>query len=126
MKRERGFKTINHEITVYKSIGNHVVMLSLPVGTRIYVGCWNLNKQKCRADQARVVAIFKLSSSGDYISDIKSNRSSWCAEITYRVGEIVKPKRPFHTLELECASGIHFFYTLKEAMRWGGIPFKTS
>lgn len=39
--------------------------------------------------------------------------------ITYSLGEKAKPKYSFSKWHDQCASGIHFFYSAKDALQWG-------
>ena len=62
--------------------------------------------RKCRAEYAQVLEIFGA-------TEVKSDYDS---SFVYRVGETVKPVKPFdEDWTIECASGIHFYITRIEA-----------
>jgi hypothetical protein len=68
--------------------------------------------RKCRASEAKVLAIFEA----DGKTKAKSGVSQHDSSFVYVVGETVKPTEPFREDHWdECASGIHFFTTRIEA-----------
>lgn len=70
--------------------------------------------RKCRASEAVVLALYDKD--GNEITEARSNYDN---DFVYRVGETVKPKKPFDDNRWdECASGIHFFVTREEAERY--------
>ena len=69
----------------------------------------NAAGRKCRAEYAVVI-----STPGN-----SSAESTYDATFVYRVGEVVRPTKPFcDDRWQECASGIHFFLTWAEAERY--------
>ena len=68
--------------------------------------------RKCRASEAKVLAIFE----SDGKTKAKSGVSQHDSRFVYEVGKTVKPTEPFNEDRWdECASGIHFFITRIEA-----------
>ena len=66
--------------------------------------------RKCRAEYAEVLEITKGS------KQFKTARSTYDESFVYKVGETVRPIKPFSKdWTDECASGIHFFITKLEA-----------
>ena len=67
--------------------------------------------RKCRCSKARVISIVDK-----HGTPLTEARSTWSAAFRYRVGELVSPVEPYNDdIRVECASGIHFFMTKKEA-----------
>ena len=72
--------------------------------------------RKCRADKAKVVAIWNTDRTK---SDLTEAVSSHDNEFIYKVGDYVAPKKPFCEDRWdECSSGIHFFVTFDEAVNY--------
>ena len=72
--------------------------------------------RKCRADKAKVVAIWNTDRTK---SDLTEAVSSHDNEFIYKVGDYVAPKEPFcEDRWNECSSGIHFFVTFDEAVNY--------
>jgi len=71
--------------------------------------------RKCRASEAKVLAIFEA----DGKTEAKSGVSQHDSSFVYVVGKTVKPTEPFNEDRWdECASGIHFFITRLEALAY--------
>lgn len=78
--------------------------------------------RKCRASKAKVLEFYKPS--GELISAAKLKRaySSFNSEFKYERGETVEPLTQFcENRWEECAPGIHFFITFKEAVEYGHL-----
>ena len=70
--------------------------------------------RKCRASDAVVIALYD--SNGN---EVQEAVSQYEYDFIYRVGETVRPTRPFDENRWkECAPGIHFFVTREEAERF--------
>lgn len=103
---------------VYKGVryGDHVALATLLIskGTLIHrkldVGDMNKN----RASQAKVLLIETV----DFVARPERARAWKDPSFIYRVGKVVKPRRPFCKEDLECASGIHFYMTREPAIRF--------
>ena len=76
----------------------------------------NATGRKCRASKAVVLEIQDM---GGNPAGIYEARSCMHPEFIYRVGDTVAPEKPFCADRWEeCASGIHFFITRDEAIRF--------
>lgn len=77
---------------------------------------------KCRAASAKVISIRELHGRYDRMGEgkaLKLARSHYSPKFVYRVGETVRPTKPFNDkYPGECASGIHFFLTKEEAINY--------
>ena len=68
--------------------------------------------RKCRCSEAIVLAI-----TDKYGRPLGMAKSNYDNKFVYRVGQIVRPAKPFEENRwVECASGIHFFMTKQEAI----------
>ena len=68
--------------------------------------------RKCRAEYAEVIEMFQA----DGTPFTGEGTSAHDIDFKYRVGETVKPEKPFSDdWQNECESGIHFFITREEA-----------
>jgi len=100
--------TVEEDMIVYKKLqGQRIASLLLTKGQTFQ----SKTKNKCRTDKAVVLEIKSLDGSTDYKTGISFQDSGFI----YNVGETVYPKEPYCTDIDECASGIHFFLTRKEA-----------
>lgn len=110
------FIILTEEVIVYKSAyisytnlykyRRCTIKLALPVGTEVYV-----TNHKCRADQAKVIKINLIGKKETH----KSALSIWDYSFKYVVNNVVTPSKKFSLNQHDCASGIHFFRTLREA-----------
>lgn len=112
-------RLIGHRcIRVYKKIVSDgmysIAVLNIPM----YMGTFiHLSSRKCRASQAyveRIESVKKSKKTGEY-RQLTRGKSIWDREFTYTVGEWIEPKKKFSTVADDCASGIHFFLTRREA-----------
>lgn len=114
--------TILKSVTVYKKAlvpgtggGRHVIVkLRLTPGTKItqpieYPG-------KNRADRALVVSFENLH--GKPLKNFRRAIAWYNGQFEYVKGAIVLPERAFSGTNAECASGIHFLLTRKQAQGW--------
>ena len=99
------------EFTAWKKCSDgNVAKLLIPA----YAKRTSATGRKCRASEAVVLALYDRD--GNEISEAYSMYDS---DFVYRVGETVKPSKPFDENRWnECASGIHFFVTREEAERY--------
>lgn len=136
------FKTTRRPRTVYKrachryvnDLGNTVegfciVMLEIPKNTQIRLS--TEDERKCRAARAITKSIQYVPGYDDddwemplkrfqkEARDIEKAFSCWEPAYTYIVGKEQKPVEPFNDEDdVDCASGIHFFQTLEEALNY--------
>lgn len=125
-------KSINSGVSV-------ILEMIIPKGAIIYTSHIGLKGRKMRASCAIPVAAYGVRTT--YINT-KSKGWSWYTEseddkklelffddeyffsdgfgkfFRYEIGKLVEPKNKFCLKKEECASGIHFFRTRKEAMDW--------
>ena len=75
--------------------------------------------RKCRAEQAKVVSheckAYCLSRWYRYIAAPRTTHSMYDPKFQYRVGETVRPTKPYDESDEECSHGIHFCPTKEEA-----------
>ena len=69
--------------------------------------------RKCRCSEARVLAIENEDGSTANVAEVHSQHDN---EFIYRVGEIVRVENFDTDRRNECAPGIHFFITRREAV----------
>ena len=93
----------------WKKLANgKIAKLQIPAKAKLSHGV----SRKCRASEAKVLAIFEA----DGKTEAKSGVSQHDSRFVYEVGKTVKPTEPFCEDRWdECASGIHFFITRIEA-----------
>lgn len=71
--------------------------------------------RKCRCSKAKVLSITNLDGSNSGLSKISSNKDS---NFIYNIGETVEVKDFDENRWNECSTGIHFFITRDEAVRY--------
>ncbi len=69
--------------------------------------------RKCRCSEARVLAIENTDGSAANVAEVRSQHDN---DFVYRVGEIVRVENFDTDRRNECAPGIHFFITRREAV----------
>jgi hypothetical protein len=74
----------------------------------------NATNRKCRCDKAKVLSI----TSFDGLQEFESTTSSYDSRFIYNVGEIVSVENFDDNRWNECATGIHFFITRQEAIKF--------
>ncbi len=90
-----------------KCKNNTIVKLLIPKNAKRS----SATTRKCRASEAKVLAIYDSE-----WKEIKETFSSYSYNFLYKKWKVVKPKEEFcEDRWNECASGIHFFITRKEA-----------
>lgn len=95
----------------YKKACNHIIKLEiLPDAKRS-----SATTRKCRCSSAKVLSITTLDGQDDGTRVISSNYDK---DFIYRVGEIVRVDNFDDNRWRECSTGIHFFMTRDEAVRY--------
>ena len=95
----------------YKRACNYIVKLEiLPYAKRS-----SATTRKCRCSSAKVLSITTLDGKDDGTRAISSNYDK---DFVYRVGEIVRVDNFDKNRWKECSTGIHFFMTRDEAVRY--------
>ena len=103
-------KIINKKTFVYKKCQNKIVKLELQTGSIVF----SINNRKCRTNKAKVISIDGNNKKGLQIASDYDNN------FIYEVGKIVEVSNFNLMYNVECASGIHFFWTKKEAKKYIG------
>lgn len=97
--------------TAFKKCGNQVVELFIPKSAKRS----SATSRKCRADKAKVIAIYNLNKT---VSDLKEVASDYDSTFIYKIGKTVRVKDFDENRWDECSSGIHFFITFDEAKQY--------
>ena len=101
-------KIINKKTFVYKKCQGKIVKLELQIGSIVF----SINNKKCRTNKAKVISIDGNNKKGLQIeSDYDNN-------FIYEVGKIVEVPNFNLMYNVECASGIHFFWTKNKAKKY--------
>lgn len=115
-----GWKKVRDDDGFYNYISaSAIVELRVPI--RAAMRC--PSNEKCRASRVKVVAIYGIapdSTLGNkkHAGFVAKPYNKPARDTRYRVGEWVKPEYAFDKSNTECASGIHFFLDVEEALRW--------
>ena len=97
---------IDKPVRVFKKcIKNNIVELELLKGSIVF----SINNKKCRTNKAKVISI-----NGKCEKGLKC-RSSYNYKFIYEVGKTLEVKDFDLMYNVECSSGIHFFWTKEEA-----------
>jgi hypothetical protein len=105
---------------VYVNRVETIANLVIPAGAMIYAEPYafqpgaRMALRKMRASEAFVHSLVKQRMG----TQVQEANSHWDPSFTYKVGETVKPNRPFSKDETQCDHGIHFFINLADAKRW--------
>ncbi len=98
-------------IAFKKVRGNYIVELLIPEDAR---RC-SATSRKCRCDKAKVLSITKIDGTSDGVDTVYSKYDETFA---YKIGEIVEVKNFDDNRWNECSTGIHFFLTRQEAVKY--------
>lgn len=90
---------------------NYIVELLIPEDAR---RC-SATSKKCRCDKAKVLSITKLDGTSDGVDTVYSLYDETFA---YKIGETVEVKNFDNNRWNECSTGIHFFITREEAVKY--------
>lgn len=97
----------------YISLDECIIKLQIPEDARRSCAFSN----KCRCDKAKVLGIYDLG--GDPLPSNTVAHSIRDNSFRYATGEVVTPREPFDDdLFNECSSGIHFFMSREEAVKY--------
>lgn len=97
----------------FKKCGKYIVELQITEDAKRS----SATSRKCRCSKAKVLSITNLNGSDSGLSKISSNRDS---KFIYKIGETVEVKDFDENRWNECSTGIHFFITRDEAVRYQG------
>ena len=90
---------------------DYIVELLIPEDAR---RC-SATSRKCRCDKAKVLSITKLDGTSDGVDTVYSKYDETFA---YKIGELVEVKDFDDNRWNECSTGIHFFLTREEAVKY--------
>ncbi len=90
---------------------NYIVELLIPEDAR---RC-SATSKKCRCDKAKVLSITKIDGTSDGVDTVYSIYDETFA---YKIGEMVEVKNFDDNRWNECSTGIHFFLTRQEAVKY--------
>ena len=100
---------LNEDLIAYKKCrDDKIVELNIPKGSIVF----SINNDKCRTNRAKVVSITSLDESKNY----RCANSQQDINFVYNVGDELEIDDFCLMYNVECASGIHFFRTRKEAV----------
>ena len=97
-------KIMKKKATVYKKCRNKIVELELQKGSIVF----SINNNKCRTNKAKVISIDGESDKGITIA------SDYDSSFIYEVGKMVEIEDFDLMYNVECSTGIHFFWTKEE------------
>ena len=97
--------------TGYKKAGNYIVELEITADAKRS----SATTRKCRCSKANVLSITNIDGSEGGVSEVASNNDS---DFIYRVGETIEVADFDECRWNECSTGIHFFITRDEAVRY--------
>ena len=97
--------------TGFKKAGGYIVELLIPEDAKRS----SATNRKCRCSKAKVVSITKMDGEAADINCVSSDRD---VDFVYRVGETVEVPDFDENRWNECSTGIHFFITRDEAVRY--------
>ena len=95
----------------FKKAGGKIVKLLIPEEAKRS----SATSRKCRCSKAKVLSITELDGSD---SGLESIQSDYSAGFVYKVGEEVSVPDFDENRWDECSTGIHFFITRDEAVRY--------
>lgn len=97
--------------TAYKKAGCYVVELFIPKSAKRS----SATSRKCRADKAKVVAIYNKDRTK---AEIKMVESGYDSNFVYEIGKTVRVENFNEDRWEDCTTGIHFFITFDEAKNY--------
>lgn len=95
----------------YKKAADKIVMLEICADAKRS----SATSRKCRCSKAKVLSITNLDGSDSGLTEVRSNYSK---EFVYCVGEIAEAPDFDENRWNECTTGIHFFITRGEAVKY--------
>ena len=95
----------------YKKAADKIVMLEICADAKRS----SATSRKCRCSKAKVLSITNLDGSESGLTEVRSDYSK---EFVYCVGEIAEAPDFDENRWNECAAGIHFFITRREAVKY--------
>ena len=107
-EEKRKGQIIKEKVIVFKKCQQKIVELELQVGSIVFC----INGKKCRTNKAKVVSIDGKKTKGLTIA------SNYNDDFIYEVGKMVEVEDFDLMYNVECSTGIHFFYDREDAENW--------
>ena len=101
-------KIMKKKATVYKKCQNKIVELELQKGSIVF----SINNNKCRTNRAKVISIDGERAKGITIA------SNYDSDFIYEVGKMIEIEDFDLMYNVECSTGIHFFWAKEEAKKY--------
>ena len=101
-------KIIKEKVIVFKKCQQKIVELELQVGSIVF----SINNNKCRTNKAKVISIDGDKTKGLTIA------SDHDTSFIYEVGKTIEIEDFNLMYNVECSTGIHFFYNREDAENW--------
>ena len=95
----------------FKKAGEKIIKLQIPKNAKRS----SATTRECRCSKAKVLSITEIDGSDSGITEIRSDRDE---SFIYKVGETVSVSNFDENRWNECSTGIHFFITRDEAVRY--------
>ena len=92
----------------YKCCGNYIVKLLIPSGAIVF----SINNDRCRTNKAYVMAI---SNDDKTIANKLNVASDYDRNFVYKVGQSIEIEDFDLMYNVECSTGIHFFWEFERA-----------
>ena len=107
-EEKRKGQIIKEKVIVFKKCQQKIVELELQVGSIVFC----INGKKCRTNKAKVISIDGKKTKGLTIA------SNYNHNFIYEVGKIIEIEDFNLMYNVECSTGIHFFYDREDAEDW--------
>ena len=98
-------KINDKKVIVYKKCHEKIVELELQIGSIVF----SINNYKCRTNKVKVISIDGDKTKGNIV------KSDYDSSFIYEVGKIIEVKDFNLMYNVECSTGIHFFYKKEDA-----------
>lgn len=95
----------------YKKAHNKIIELEICADAKRS----SATTRKCRCSAAKVLSITNRDGTDSGLTEVSSNKDE---NFIYRIGDIVTVDNFDENRWIECSTGIHFFLTRDEAVRW--------
>ncbi len=96
-----------------KTLEGNILKLEIPASAK---RCNKIGSRKCRASKAKVLGLYAID--GKQLQFDNPQYSKYKCQFTYSKGQLLEVADFCDDMRIECAPGIHFFVTFKEAARF--------
>ena len=107
-EEKRKGQIVKEKVIVFKKCQQKIVELELQVGSIVF----SINNNKCRTNKAKVISIDGDKTKGLTIASDHDN------SFIYEVGKTIEIEDFNLMYNVECSTGIHFFYNREDAENW--------